>query len=287
MKGIYKDTNMAIKILQLAGIAFFCLFTGAAVGILLTKNIDSELLSLRILQFIQSVSTFLIPPFLLAYLWSTRPFEFLHLKQRISLPAALFIIIFMIIAIPFINLLADLNSQITLPSFLSGFEESMMAMEEQAAIQTEKLLSASTIGGLLFNIFLVAIIPAAGEEIFFRGTIQSLLQSNGNKIMAIWITAFIFSAIHFQFYGFIPRMLIGGFFGYLLIWSGSIWLPILAHFTNNAFAVVSHFLIQNHYITPEIDTIGSGSTWWLGCICGLVCLISIIPLKKRLSSRRH
>jgi membrane protease YdiL (CAAX protease family) len=98
---------------------------------------------------------------------------------------------------------------------------------------------------LLLNVLMLAIIPALGEELVFRASLQKILgRWTGNYHLAIWLSAIIFSGIHFQFYGFFPRMFLGALFGYLLVWSGSIWLPILAHFLNNAMATVGAYVLQ-------------------------------------------
>jgi len=134
---------------------------------------------------------------------------------------------------------------------------------------------------LSFNIFLIAILPALGEELFFRGAIIRVFQDWRGFKTAIWITAFIFSAIHLQFYGFLPRLLMGAFFGYLLLWSENLWLPVTAHFINNVVAVVFYYLKFNGYKLPDIDAIGTGNTLWIGIASGVMGIIGIFMLKRR------
>lgn len=125
------------------------------------------------------------------------------------------------------------------------------AAEELAGEMTDVILTMPDTGALLINLFVVALVPAICEEIAFRGVLQSqLAKATRNPHVAIWLSAFIFSFVHFQFYGFIPRMLLGAFFGYLVIHSGSIWAAVLAHFINNAAAVLSRYLYEHH---PRID----------------------------------
>jgi len=138
---------------------------------------------------------------------------------------------------------------------------------------TELLLNVHTLATLVFNVFLIAVIPALGEELFFRGAVQGILRQKMNVKVAIWITAILFSAIHMQFYGFFPRMLLGAFFGYLLFWSENLWLPIVAHFTNNGIAIIFYYLKNNGYKVQDIDTIGTGYTLWLG---GLSIFLGIL-----------
>ena len=77
---------------------------------------------------------------------------------------------------------------------------------------------------------------------------MNFLEERGNIHLSIWASAIIFSAIHFQFYGFIPRLLLGALFGYLYYWSGNLLIPMFAHFVNNAFGVIMIYL-HRHEIT--------------------------------------
>ena len=118
----------------------------------------------------------------------------------------------------------------------------MKQMEESADSISETLFGNLTNGTLFVNIIVMAALPAICEEFLFRGTLQNLLEKKSSKPhLAIWITAIIFSAIHLQFYGFIPRMLLGAYLGYLLYWSRSLWLPVLAHFLHNALSILVSF----------------------------------------------
>jgi uncharacterized protein len=107
---------------------------------------------------------------------------------------------------------------------------------------------------------MIAILPAIGEELMFRGVIQRIFTNwTKNYHWGIWISAFLFSAMHMQFYGFLPRMLLGGMFGYLLVWSGTMWVPILAHFVNNTMGVLGYYLIDKGTITKDIEEWGTGT----------------------------
>ena len=132
----------------------------------------------------------------------------------------------------------------------------MRQWEELAEQLTQTLLSSDRIDILLANLFVVAILAALTEECFFRGTLQRILSRfHAKPHVVIWTAAILFSAFHLQFYGFFPRMLLGAYFGYLLLWSRSIWLPIFAHFINNAIAVITlsnSALQENYYLTGEI-----------------------------------
>ena len=282
IKGIFKESGVLSKILQLIVVLVFVLLSTLLIVGLVTNNDTTNMHNLKIMQLIQSVGMFVVPPLALAFLWSEKPLHYLQLTTKLKLSSILLVVVLMGVAIPFINLITSLNQQIALPDFLAPVEAWMKNSEEQAAVLTEKMLNIHSVNELLFNIFLIAMIPALGEELFFRATIQKILTQWRSAIWGIWIAAFVFSAIHLQFYGFFPRMLLGAFFGYLLVWSGSLWLPIIAHFTNNAIAVIFYYLKFNGYQVVDIDVIGSGETLWLGVVSGVLTIGGIILIKKNL-----
>ena len=268
-KGMFTQSGIISKLLILIGFSCFFAVLGSMIWILITHGNLVDIGSLKLMQLIQSIGIFVLPPFVLAYLCSNNTTEFLHFDRQINLLVILFVVLFMILIVPFINLSGDLNQRLVLPKALAGLESMMKAYESQATQLTEKLLNVHNLPALFFNIFLIAIIPALGEELFFRGAIQGVLQQKINAKAAIWITAIVFSAIHFQFYGFVPRMLLGAFLGYLLVWSGNLWLSIAAHFTNNVLAIIFYYMKTNGYKIFDIDTIGTGDTLWIGCLSGL------------------
>jgi membrane protease YdiL (CAAX protease family) len=130
---------------------------------------------------------------------------------------------------------------------------------------------------------MIAVLPAVGEELLFRGVIQKLFSKiTRSHHWGIWISAILFSALHLQFYGFIPRLLLGAMFGYLLVWSGSLWLPILAHFINNAAAVTALFMIDHGYLNPSIEEFGAGvDDWHIGLFSLSAGLLILLTIKKQ------
>ena len=209
------------------------------------------------------------------------PFKQMLLNNGVSLKQGLIAFFFAVAALPIISLLAEWNMGMKLPSFLASFEEMMRQMEESAKLLTERFLNTSSVGMMFVNLFVMALLPAVGEEMMFRGWLQRVLGKRVNYHTAIWVSAFIFSAIHFQFYGFIPRMLIGAALGYLYCYTGSLWAPIIAHFTNNAAAVVFAFLAYNGYTSVNFDLIGTGDTWYLSVASVAVCLALLFRLQRR------
>ena len=272
LRGKLQHTPWYSRVALWIGIGLLCMIL-TVVGFMLVGDAQSTE-SLKWLQFWQTLTVFILPALTAVYLWSEKPLEWLHLNQGMTWQTAGVAVGMMLLAIPAINLLSWLNQQIVLPAGLHDLEVWMQNMEETAKQMTERFLKTDNIGGLLVNIGLMALLPAIGEEMTFRGVIQGLFSPKQKKA-AIWIAAVVFSFIHFQFYGFVPRMLMGALFGYMLVWTGSLWVPILMHFTNNSVAVVSYYLTERY--APDstwMDEFGSGSTWYVG-VLSLMAIIVI------------
>ena len=130
---------------------------------------------------------------------------------------------------------------------------------------------------ILINLVVMAVVPAIGEEFLFRGLLQRLFTSFfKNRHASIWVTAAIFSAIHMQFYGFLPRMMIGAMLGYMLVWSGSIWVPVTAHFINNALAVIFSYINTGGDLNLNPDTLGTTAEQWPASLISIVLTIWIL-----------
>ena len=287
MKGLFSQSGIISKVLILFGISCFTVVLGAMLMLILPNSNVQDVNYLKTLQLVESIGMFVIPPFVFAYFCNEKPIVFLHLDKKVNWFHIILVVLFMLMIIPAINLISSLNQQLALPKAFAGIEAWMKTSEAQMAKLTEQLLNVHSLPALGFNILLIAMIPAFGEELFFRGAIQGVLGEKMNIRFAIWISAIVFSAIHFQFYGFFPRMLMGAFFGYLLFWGENLWLPIVAHFTNNAIAIVFYYLKSNGHTLPDIDTVGTGNTLWLGLLSGLLAICGFIWLKKLLSPQRQ
>ncbi|MDD4226933.1 MAG: CPBP family intramembrane glutamic endopeptidase [Mariniphaga sp.] len=237
---------------------------------------------LKYFQVVQSIGLFIIPPLLIARLFHGHIASYLFLHKRTSSRSILLATFLIIFSLPLVNFIAMWNAQMELPGWMSGMENWMKNAEENAARLTEAFLNVETIGGLLFNLFMIALLPAIGEEFLFRGVIQRIFTNwTRNYHWGIWISAILFSALHLQFYGFVPRLLLGVLFGYLLVWSGSMWLPVTAHFLNNGLAVVAMFLIDKNQLDPGLEEIGSTSgSYYLAVISLAVTLLFLWQIKK-------
>ena len=193
--------------------------------------------ALKFIQFFNGLGLFIIPGLIYLFLIEKKPLK-MKFSRAINIETVLLIIFIFISFYPLIGFLGNWNAEIKLPEYFDSIERWMKSAEEHAAKLTKVFLQMDTPFDLGLNLLLIAVMPAIGEELIFRGILQSTInEGNKNKHWGVWISAILFSAIHMQFYGFLPRMLLGALFGYLFLWSNNIWVPIFAHFLNNGFAV--------------------------------------------------
>ena len=249
---------LQLLFLILCAIVGALIFTVIGMIVWFAFNFDSDTLSklsdnplemdinlLRIIQIFSSLGLFIAGPIAFAYLSEVKPASYYHFDEKLSWKLFGLVILIIFLSTPIFELSAVWNQNMVLPDFLKDIEVWMRLKETEAAFLTQKLLVMNNYGDLALNLLMIAVIPAIGEELFFRGGIQNILASwFKNNHWAIWVTGIIFSAIHVQFFGFFPRMLLGVLFGYLLVYGKSIWLPILGHFLNNATAVVMAYVMQ-------------------------------------------
>ncbi|VAW29598.1 hypothetical protein MNBD_BACTEROID06-618 [hydrothermal vent metagenome] len=196
-------------------------------------------------------------------------------QSKISIQPIIFTflitIFFMVVNSP----IGEWNQQIKLPASLSSIETALQLMEENMKVITEFLIEFDSFGAFLVGVIVIAVIPAIGEELVFRGLVQNhLFRITKNIHVAIWIAAFIFGAIHMQFYGLFPRMMLGVLFGYLYCFSGKLSYAMIAHFFNNGIAVVAVYLHQLGKIEYDIDS--TGSILWYQVLVSAVVLILLL-----------
>lgn len=260
--------------------------------------------SLKALQAMQVLFLFILPALAVAWLFQERPAQWLGLTTFPAPKVWLYAFLLMLVMVPGINLLSYWNQQLSLPACLSGVEEQMKLMEEKSAELLRQFMNTTSFAGFLVNLGLMALLPAIGEELTFRGVLLHTLTprtqnpepsnyrsrlteirtENPEPHIAIWVTAIIFSFVHFQFYGFVPRMLMGALLGYMLCWTGSLWIAMLMHFTNNAIVTILYFIcLRGGYDTATLDAIGSGDTLWLGILSIIVTVVGIYLFRRSLT----
>jgi len=246
MKGIFENQSAdgKLPVVLLLTLALFGMFAATLLSIVFITGLNvaeagQSFYEIHAMNLMSSLLVFIAPAYGVAWLCSSRPARFLSIHELSTLRLYIITTIMVLVLTPFIDLTSFINSKMQLPEFMSSVEEWMRNAEDAAAAITEQMLSTKGIVPFVINVLVIGVVAAAGEELFFRGALLTALRRMiRNPHVAIWVVAVIFSAIHFQFYGFLPRMLLGSFLGYLLYWSGSIWLPVYAHFLNNAMAVI-------------------------------------------------
>lgn len=293
-------SQLLLSLLVVLGSFLLTMFAGTVFALLIFDiniftdmqafDINSDSVNISVLKFYQSVYSagmFIVPPFIIALLVSKNVSRYLFLDQKTRLATALLATFIIIVSLPAINFLAQINSHLSLPEFLSGIENWMKNSEEQAKVITEKFLIMNSTPDLLVNLLVIAVIPAVGEELLFRGVLQGIFGKLTKNIhWGIIITAFLFAALHMQFYGLLPRMAMGILFGYLLIWSGSLWVPIIAHLVNNGMAVITKYYIDKGNIPEELETIGANENYWFSGLLSIVFVLLLLQVFRSICKRQ-
>lgn len=204
-----------------------------AINTIVEQNTLSKRNFLRSATILNQLMTFLLPT--LIVIWMAYASQF-NKELRLQLPSNIVLvalgILFLFATFPVAQWLFSINKTLPLPA-------SAIALEEKLSELSKALLVMESPWELVFNVLTIALVPAVCEELLFRGVLQQQLSKWMNQpILAIWIAAFIFSAIHGQFQGFLPRLLLGAALGYLLFWTQNLWIPIIAHFFNNAIQIL-------------------------------------------------
>lgn len=222
---------------------------------------DTELLSdytnpdalacLKLVTMFYHLGFFILPSLIFAQRLSTPDSDFLMIRKRPDFVNTTLCVGAVLCTFFIINWLIHINEMIPLGGELG---QRLQELHQESITMSENMLSANGFGNLAFNLLVLAIIPAVGEELMFRGMfIKLLTRSTKNIHVGIWLTAILFGLIHLQFYNMLAIVFMGALFGYLLIWTGNIWVPILAHFLNNTVTVILSYLIYNEHLPEDFD----------------------------------
>jgi len=228
------------------------------IGSNLSNYTNPELIPLlKYFQILNQFGLFIIPVIAFVLLTERKFWKYLSLATRPGIGLLIVGSLILVSSIPLTGFLAEINQKFDLPDSWSSIEQWMVNSENQANELMKLFLSTSTFGGYLVNMFMIGLVAAAGEELLFRGLVLRLFREwTGNIHLSVFITAIIFSAFHLQFFGFLPRFMLGVFLGYIFVWSGSLWVPVFAHFVYNGFAVTAMYLAGLGSIETDYDSFG-------------------------------
>lgn len=232
------------------------------IGLLVKSPAENTVAPIKLLQIIASSFQFIGAG--LFFSWINAEPDFLKIRRSVNLGSLLLACTIIIACIPLISWMGALNAAIKFPAQLAWLEQSMKQSEQSIDHLVRYLLMVHHPVDIAVNLLMIALIPAIGEEIIFRGCLQQIfIKAFKNPHIGILVTAIIFSAVHFQFYGFLPRVFLGMLLGYLFYWSKSIWLSAGAHFFNNGLAVLSASVSSMHTKWLDSDSVAEFSWWWI------------------------
>ena len=269
---------LALMILA-ASFAFLLILVPVITGLLGKTGMKYEAL-VRISMVIQDVFVFILPALPAALLATRLPAKLLAVDRAPGVIVTVLSILALLVSMPAMNLVVEWNNNLHLPESMAAIESQLRNMEDAAANTINTLMEGAGIGSLVVSILIIGVLAGFSEELFFRGAMQRIIMcTKVNGHVAVWLVAIIFSMLHFQFFGFVPRVLLGAYFGYLLWWSRSLWLPIFVHVFNNSVVVYNTWRTANAPgDTLDIDKIGTDLTTWSGIITVAVSLVLTVAV---------
>ncbi len=264
----------------------FLLAAGSAQGALAFTSL-SQRTQLLIGSSLQNILAFILPAYIIARMASHRPWHYLGADRCSGKWIGEMLLIFILIT-PALNQIIFYNAEIHFPASMAEMEKVLRQWENDAAQITNVILADSSIWGLISGVLVVGLLTGFGEECFFRAGIQRTLSAGGmNGHAAVWITAAFFSAIHFQFFGFFPRLILGAFFGYLYLYSGSLWVSATAHALNNSIVVVTSWMAARGIadFSPESTGVTESGFPWIALASLLLTFVAILVTRSMMKPK--
>ncbi len=270
-------------------VLLFLMGAGLIVASLIFALTDA--MSIKMMITAQDVLAFIVPAVAAMYIFYRRPWHAMGMDRAPSWTALLLVVAFAVLSMPAMNWLVHFNEAMKLPPSMSGIEQWMRASEDAAADITDELLDIHTIGELIVCLFVVGFMAGLSEEMLFRGAMLRTMQDSRMGTHAVvWIVAIIFSAFHMEFYGFIPRVVLGLWLGYLLVWTRSLWVPIIAHTLNNSTVVLFSFLAGKGIVPKDFgDSLGipaDGCFPWLAVASAVASIFLVVWASRYYSSTK-
>ena len=298
----YRRIHPGYQFLLLIGLLIFSLIVGTIGGMIIIsvkygfatfnyivqENLTAPNVStaIWILQFLGTTLPILVTPLIFAYFIVEQPDE--YLKNSFDFPWLLIVLVFatMLLCNPLIEFLGNLNAKMVLPKFLHGVQEWMRKSEDDTKKLSDLMLQMNTFWNMIFDLLFIGLLTAIVEEFLFRGAMQTIfIRWFNNKHVAVWTTAILFSAFHMEFFGFLPRVLLGVLFGYFAVYSGSIWPAVWGHFVNNGTAVVVTYLFQHKLINVSPDDEHSFTS--IGYVISAVITVFLLVVYRNIAVKRQ
>lgn len=293
MRLLLTNASPGFKIAYLFIFLLIGLFVAGVVSNLLFLiplfNSDSVLVSVYVNTVTQSVFAIAIPAILIVAWTNSKPLQYLKIKKEKNFNKKIvFTVLVFVFSYIFASFLSVWNEGVILPEWLSEVEKVMRTMEDAALETTNLLLSGKTVGSLILNIVVIAALASISEELFFRGAMQQFIQEKfKNGHLSVWLTALIFSIVHFQFYGFFPRLFLGAVLGYLFLYTRNLWIPIVLHFLNNATVIMVNFFWSDTDWYNRIEDTTISYTFILLALVSILTTIFLFVVYNKRASKNY
>ena len=255
-------------------------FSGGSSAAIMDKLlVPQNATALRWMQFISTFFLFFLPPFFYAIICHKKPFMHLGFKHTVNVKQALIVVLIMLACLPIVGAMQELTEMLPWSkATLLHFKQA----EEDYNKQVMVIARMDSFFDYLVSVVMIAFLPAVFEETLFRGGLQNLLSRWFKMpIVAVVITSIIFSAVHGSYLGFLSRFVLGFVLGWVYYRTGNIWLNIIGHFFNNAFAVTALYISTKPGAAPDPSKIDDHFPLWIG-LAGIAAVYGLFIFFEKL-----
>lgn len=287
-KNRYPDTGrygvpLYAELCVFFGVFFIMLLGLGVIQIVSEDVIAGERTRLLAVSAVQGIFVFTMPSLIAARMASPFPMRLISPGGGLQARSVIGTILLFAVLLPALNQIIFWNENVSFPASMKELEDTLRGWETASQSVSQIILSEDSVAGMLCGILVIGVITGIGEEFFFRGGLQRMFGRVMPSHAAVWVTALVFSVMHFQFFGLVPRMLLGAIFGYLYLWTGSIWVAVLAHSLNNTLVVVTSWLVARGVVPENIDAFGVAEAGvpWLAALSSVVTVLFLVCLHKR------
>lgn len=287
IKNRYSDTGrygvpLFAELCVFLGVFFIMLLGLGVIQIVSEDVIAGERTRLLAVSALQGIFVFTMPSLIAARMTSASPMRLISPGGGLQGGYVLGTVMLLALMLPALNQLIFWNESVSFPVSMKGLESTLRGWENANQNVSRIILAENSVGGMICGVLVIGVITGIGEEFFFRGGLQRLFGRVMPAHIAVWVAALIFSVMHFQFFGLLPRLLLGAVFGYLYLWTGSIWVAVLAHALNNSLVVLTSWLVARGIVPENIDAFGVAETGvpWLSALSAVATVVFLVYLRK-------
>lgn len=250
-------------------------FPNVADALLTEKITPAQITQFKWFQALTTIMIFLAPALLYGYMSDEKPLQYVGLKNATSIKFLLITFVLLVAAQPFAMMLGEINRQ-------ADFGETLRKMNELSEKALERFLVMDSPADFFVNFLIVAVLPALAEELFFRGSLQNILERwTQRPVVAIILSSLFFSFFHLSFFKFLPILVLGLVLGTLFYMTRNLWYSIFFHLVNNTMALLASYYAQRNEFMKQLAKDEVDFSWMIGLASLFITIALFLYIRKK------